>query len=371
MLSGIAFGLTDTENEIHVITNRYRYDDPNKSLPSDEIIKKVHVHRIWTSRFGRGNLIGRSFDYLSFYIFSFFKLLVITKKNDVVVAKTDPPMISVICLLVCKLKKAKLINWLQDLFPEVAKVLGIKIPGFVYRFIIYLRNITLRKAEMNVAIGHLMAARIKDYGIPENKITVITNWADSSVIYPVDHKDNFLRKEWNLVGKFVIGYSGNIGRSHDFSGVIEAAELLKDNKDIVFLFVGDGAQKKELEDISRKKQLNILFKPYQPTEILAESISVSNIHLVTLKPELEGLIVPSKIYGILAANRRCIFIGNKDGEIAKMIQDQYGKSISNVGSEIKGAILNQMKNNTKFKLIESVTERSLDKSIENWKYILS
>ena len=370
MLTGIAFGLAETNNEIHIVTNRYSYDQPTREFPSYEIIKNIHVHRVWTSRFGRGNLIGRLFDYLSFYVFSFFKLLMLAKKNDVVVAKTDPPLISIVCWFVCILKRASLINWLQDIFPEVAKELGVKIPNVIYNFLIKVRNKTLFFAKMNVVIGQLMKNKVNQIGVAEDNITVIENWADPEVVYPVEHENNSLRKEWGLDGKFVVGYSGNLGRSHDFSGIIEAAELLKENRDIVFLFVGEGVQKQELKNTAKQKELNILFKAYQSTDKLAESISVPDIHIVTLKPELEGLIVPSKIYGILHSGRKCIFIGDENGEIAKYIlNDNENGYIAIDGQGIKNIINNVVKN--KIPPINTNKLNTKLDSIENWLEIFS
>jgi len=326
MLSDLAFGLVSQiqDKEIHIVTSQQRYDDASAKLPAYEQIDHVHIHRVKTTQFGRQNLIGRAGDYLSFYISAAIKLFQLTKKGDTLVAKTDPPLISVIAAIIAKLKRAHLVNWLQDLFPEVAAELGIKLAsGIVYKILKGIRNKTLNLAKMNVVIGDLMAERLRKEGIAENKITVIHNWADGEQIKPVPHKQNPLRKEWGLDGKFVVGYSGNLGRSHDFSTILAAAEVLKDNENIKFLFIGGGAQLPDIEKQCKEKELsNVLFKPYQPRENLDQSLSVSDVHLISLKPELEGLIVPSKFYGVLAAGRPVIFIGDKEGEIAKII-DQH------------------------------------------------
>ena len=164
MLSGVAFGLAEKGYNIHVLTNRYTYNNDKKIIPAVETIKNVRVHRIWTSKFGRSNLFGRSIDYFSFYIFSFTKLLFLVNKNDIVIAKTDPPLISVVCFSICFLKKAKLMNWIQDLFPEVAKQLGVRIPTPIYFFIKYLRNCSLNYSSINISIGKLMAKKIEKRG---------------------------------------------------------------------------------------------------------------------------------------------------------------------------------------------------------------
>jgi glycosyltransferase involved in cell wall biosynthesis len=323
MLSDLAFGIVDkiADREIHIVTSRQRYDDASANLSVDEIINNVHIHRVWTSNFGRQNLTGRTIDYISFYVSSAFKLMLLTQKGDLLVAKTDPPLISVITAIVAKLKRAELINWLQDLFPEVAAELGVKLAkGLPFKILKAIRNKALKGAKMNIVIGDLMAARLFKEGVEKDKIKVIHNWADGEQIKPVYHEQNPLRQQWGLEGKFVVGYSGNLGRSHDFSTILEAAEKLKNNPEIIFLFIGAGAQLPKIKETCQIKGLeNVLFKPYQLRENLGNSLSVSDVHLISLKPELEGLIVPSKFYGILAAGRSVIFIGGDNGELSRII----------------------------------------------------
>lgn len=323
MLSDLAFGLAKdgSEHVLHIVTSRQRYDDASAKLPAYELIQNVHIHRVATTRFGRQNLAGRAVDYLSFYLAAGFCLLKITHKGDTLVAKTDPPMISLVAALAAKLKRAHLVNWLQDLFPEVAAELGVKLArGMPYKILKNLRNRTLRQAQMNVAIGELMAERLRREGIPAAKITVIHNWADGEQLQPIPHEQNPLRAAWGLQGKFVVGYSGNLGRSHDFATILDVAAALKDRDDIVFLLIGGGAQLPQIQKECAEKGLsNVIFKPYQPREKLSESLSVADVHLISLKPELESLIVPSKFYGVLAVGRPVIFIGAEDGELAGII----------------------------------------------------
>ncbi|MBS3913407.1 MAG: glycosyltransferase family 4 protein [Bacteroidetes bacterium] len=368
MLSDLAFGLAKLDNRqsIHIVTSRQRYDDAAARLPAYEVIQDVHVHRIATTRFGRQNLPGRAIDYLSFYLSSFVCLLKLAQKGDTLIAKTDPPLISVVAALVSTIKRAHLVNWLQDLFPEVAAELGVKLArGLPYSLLKTIRNKTLQHAEMNIAIGELMAERLRREGIPSHKITVIHNWADGEQLKPVPHEQNPLRTEWGLQGKFVVGYSGNLGRSHDFSTILDAAEALKQRDDIVFLLIGGGAQLPRVQQECREKGLsNVMFKPYQPREKLSESLSVADVHLISLKPELESLIVPSKFYGVLAVGRPVIFIGDKQGELAKIIQKQNSGQIveQNDYSQLITAINSQYVNEVHVSEIRQQFEQSFSKT---------
>src|SRR4029077_16239164 len=138
---------------------------------------------------------------------------------------------------------------------------------------------------------------------------------------PVPREDNPLLCEWRLEGKFVLGYSGNMGHVHEFKTMIDAAERLKDEHRIAFVFIGDGIARQWLEDETAKRGLtNVQFHPYQPTDRLRWSLSVPDVHFVSLRPTLEGLIVPSKFYGIAAAGRPVIHVGDPDGEIPRILE---------------------------------------------------
>lgn len=329
-MSDLAFRLEGDGSQTHIIASRQSYNEPKAVLPQEETIQGVHVHRVWSTRFGRYKNYGRVIDYLSFYVTSMFCLLRLTKRDDIVVAKTDPPLISVPAAVVTKLKSAHLVNWLQDLFPEVAEKLGVKfISGPLYSPLKRARNWGLHLARQNVAIGEKMAEYLRSEGIPDEKITIIDNWVDGEQIKPVAPDKNALRKEWGLEGKFVVGYSGNLGRAHDFSTILNAAKMLVDSSEIVFLFIGGGVKMEFVKKECRENGLNnVMFKPYQPRERLSDSLSVPDVHLISLNPALEGLIVPSKYYGVMAVARTVMFIGDDKGEIAlKLVKNQCGVTI--------------------------------------------
>lgn len=330
ILSDLGFTLAAAGAEVHVIASRQRHDEPQARLPAGEVIRGVNVHRVWTSSFGRSNLIGRAFDYLSFYVSATWQLLWLAKRDDIVIAKTDPPLLSIVAAPVAGLRRAKLVNWLQDVFPEVAEALNIGRRGMAQpgvRLLKALRNETLRRANANVVIGDLMAERLRQVGVRETRIRVITNWADGAQIRPVSPEVNTLRKAWGLDGKFVVGYSGNFGRVHEFETLLSAMHLLAGQEArsaIAFLFIGAGAQREKLQTaIGKDGFTNVQFQPFQPRNKLAESLSVADVHLVSLRPAMEGLIVPSKFYGIAAAGRATAYIGDTDGEIPRYL-NQHG-----------------------------------------------
>ena len=336
MLSDLAFALAERGRAVCVITSRQRYDAPDDVLPPNETVAGVFVHRVWTSRFGRTNLLGRAIDYATFYLSAAWRLWCLAKTGDVVIAKTDPPMLSVIAAPVVWLRGGRLVNWLQDVFPETAEALGVggRAARVAYGLMRWLRNRSLKAAHVNVVLGERMARHISGLGVPSERVRIVPNWADGKVIAPVDRGANILREEWGLGDAFVVAYSGNLGRAHEIDTLLDAIAVVErgaaagrgmpgrgTRQPVLWLFVGGGALFDPLkEEVARRGLISVRFRPYQPSELLAQSLSAADLHLVSLRPELEGLIVPSKFYGIAAAGRPAIFIGDTDGEIARLIR---------------------------------------------------
>ena len=329
LLTDLACRLDQSNMNVRVVTSRQAYDNPDAVLEDRDVIQNVQITRVWSSRFGRQRLWGRAIDYSTFYLSALWCLLRMVRTGDVVIAKTDPPLISIVAAVATKLRGAILINWIQDLFPEVAWALAVQGSGWLERPLRALRNRSLMAARRNVVIGEGMARRLRAEGIPSGSIRVIHNWADSLAIQPVDREKNGLRHEWDLEEKFVVGYSGNFGRAHEFGTILSTAELLRDLPQIVFLFIGAGAQLATMrKHVETKRLENVLFKPYQPRDQLCLSLSVPDIHVISLLPPLEGLVVPSKFYGIAAAGRAMLYIGDREGEIPQLIRSaQCGFSV--------------------------------------------
>lgn len=329
LLTDLAIFLAKEGHDVHIVTSRQLYENPRANLAAIETHQGVHIHRVATSRFGRQPLAGRLVDYGYFYTAAAHRLFKLTRRGDIIIAKTDPPLISVIGASIAKARSATLINWVQDLFPEAAAAFGIRgLSGPVLHALKYLRNASLHRANTNVVLGESMRQRLQSEGVSHQRIQVIPNWSNNQFVKPVDPTNNELLREWKLEGKFVVGYSGNLGRVHDFRTALDAAENLRNHSDIVFLFVGGGANFALAQcETAKRKLSNVIFKPYQTRERLAETLSIPTVHLISLQPEFEGLIFPSKLYGILAAGRPSIFIGDENGEIAQLLQrNQCGKT---------------------------------------------
>jgi glycosyltransferase involved in cell wall biosynthesis len=295
MVSDLAFHLAERGWQVEAVTSRQRYGDAAAGLAARQAVRGVQVTRVWSTRFGRSFLPGRAIDYATFYLSAGVAMLRRATRNTTVVALTDPPLISVVAAIAAMIRGAALVNWTQDLFPEVAEALGMK--GL--RRLRWIRNWSLRRARTNVALGDSMAARLPN-------AVVIHNWADAS-LHPISH----------TYGRFIVGYSGNLGRAHDAETMRAAMKALRDDEAIEFLITGGGAQ---LDTIRKERLPNVRFAEYATRENLSESLSAADAHLVTMQPSLEGLIVPSKFYGILAVGRPVLFAGNANGDLARIIR---------------------------------------------------
>ncbi len=323
LLSDLAFHFAANGRDVHVITSQQRYDDPRALLPERETIRGVNIRRMPSTRFGRDRLAGRGLDYLSYFFAARAALRALARKGDTVIAKTDPPLLSIMAAGVTRRSGARLINWLQDLYPEVAIELGVPyLGGSVGHALRALRDRSLHAAAVNVAVGEKMAGRICAAGVGPNHVRVIPNWTDDDELTPVTPAANPLRAEWQLNDRFVIGYSGNLGRAHEFATILGAAEQLRGNPRVLFLFIGGGHSFNELARQVKERDLGGIFRfmPYQERVQLRFSLGVPDVHLISLRPEVEGLIVPSKFYGIAAAGRAMLAVVDAQGEFAPLIE---------------------------------------------------
>jgi len=310
----------DPKFAIEIITSNQLYTDAKKRLPALEQHAGVAIRRIWSTRFGRDHLVGRFVDYLTFYISLCLRMLVESRRADCIVAKTDPPLLSIPLTLIGALFGTPVISWCQDLFPEIAwaRVPEARRP-WVFRLLRAMRNASLAHCRACVVLGEDMRQHVDRETGGRARAVVIPNWADGDAIQPVDTAHNPLRAQWQLDDALVVGYSGNLGRVHEYHTMLGAATRTHCER-LKFLFIGSGALQARLrEEIPTEAATRFLFQPYQPREHLRLSLGVPDIHWLSLAPEFRDFVFPSKLYGILAAGRPCVFIGDIDSELARMI----------------------------------------------------
>jgi colanic acid biosynthesis glycosyl transferase WcaI len=226
----------------------------------------------------------------------------------------------------------------QDLYPDVAVALGVLPPtGVTTRTLERLSRASLRLADRVVAIGEVMGARLEAKGVDAARLRIIHNWSDAT-IGEVPTDTNWFLDRHGLRAKFVVLYSGNLGRGHEFDTLLNAAERLRNRTDVAFVVIGDGAKRAEIAQATRTRGLtNLTLLPYQRREDLPFSLGAADLSVVSLSNGLEGLIVPSKLYGILASGKPALHFGSTGSEIARVLaEERCGYTVAH--GDVDGAV---------------------------------
>ena len=286
-----------------------------------EVRNGVQVIRARGTTLSPTAFTGRATNYVTYFLSALW-IAVTLPRQDVTVALTDPPIIGLAAL--AARPRHGMIFFCQDIFPEVAGLLADFHSPLINGLLERLNRFLIARAARIVALGETMAQRLIDgKGADARRVTVIHNWADTSAIVPSDKHNAFARAH-GLDDRFVVLHAGNIGLSQNLDVVIEAAARLRDRRDIVFLFIGDGNRRAALEHAVAAQGLdNVRFMPFQPRDQLRWTYASSDLCLVSLKPGLAGYIVPSKLYPILAAGRPYLAAVEATSEVA-VLTEQYG-----------------------------------------------
>lgn len=278
----------------------------------------VTILRAASTTLRTARFAARATNYLSYTASAALASLQIGRP-DIIVSLTDPPIIGRLALAAARRTGARFVFLCEDVFPEVAQLLEDFHNPIVNRSLDRLNRTLLREADAVVAIGERMRERlVGEKGADSSRVHVIHNWADCDALQPGD-KDNAFARANGLADKFVVMHSGNVGLSQNLGVVIDAAERLRGVDHLVVAIVGDGAHRERLERAASERRLtNVRFFPYQQKARLHESFAAADAFLVSLKPGIEGYIVPSKLYTILAAGRPFVAAVDPSCEVARL-----------------------------------------------------
>lgn len=296
LLTDVTRALAAEGHEVEVVCSKGSY----ASVEVADNAPATKVHRLVCAPYLRGR-VGRCLSYLSFFFGCLWKGLRIPKV-DLVVTMTTPPLSSVIGGILQRVKGPRHFIWVMDLFPEALVDVGIFRPGsLVIRSLHWASDWSYRQADAVVAIGECMRHRLVERRISEDKLCIAENWADGREIFPIAR---------NREGPLVIMYSGNLGLSHDIDTLLFAMKCLSGDPRFHFRFVGGGQRQRMVQAFCEEHNLqNVEFLPYCTRSKLAESLSQADIGLVTQRAESAGSVVPSKLYGLMAAGRPILYIG--------------------------------------------------------------
>ncbi len=322
-------------DEVSAIAWRSSYGQSGSAaggkLDSEETVDGIRIHRVGSSLLGKRGLVARAIDFMAFNVACLFKALTLPR-HDVVICLTTPPFIALIGLVLRWLKGSKFVFWTMDLYPEVPLAAGvIKRGSITHRVFDALDRFCLRQADAVVVLGRCMRELVLRKGVDPAKVTTITPWADPDEVRSVSTRGNSFREEWGIGDRFVIEYSGNCGIGHDVSSVCQAMYELRDDDQIRWVFVGGGVTRPRIEEFVAKHGIrNVIMKPYQPRERLGDLISLGDAHLVLVADGFEGLLLPSKFYGVMAAGRPTVYVGPAASEVARVIaEEKCGFAVAN------------------------------------------
>ena len=278
----------------------------------------VAIRRVRHTRFNKASFLGRVVNMVTFQLAATWSALT-SRRMDVVVVETDPPFLCMLGRVLQLLRGGKLVCYLQDVYPDVAVALGKLRPGILARLLRAIFFHIYRRSDAVVVLSADMRAPLLESGVPADRIQIVPNWVDTQAVRPLK-QGNAFRHSLGLVEKFVVMYSGNMGLSQRLEHILSAASDLRHRDDIVFVLVGDGADRRNLERIAADRQLsNVRFVGYQPKDQLADSLSAADIHLVILRPEVKRLLMPSKLYGVLASGTPALVLADADCELARTV----------------------------------------------------
>lgn len=294
-----------------------------------EELNGVKIIRIRVPEFDKSNKISRIKNILSYY-FGARKATALAGKQDYVYTISQPPLLGGMLGVYGKKKcKAKLIYNIQDFNPEQIEAVKYTKFGALIPLMRAVDKHSCKKADKVIIVGRDMAQTLQNRfpkgGMPA--FTVINNWIDEKKVYPLPASDEGViafKKKYNLEGKYIVMYSGNLGLYYDLQNIIRLAEPYRDRKDIAFVFVGQGSIENELKEyVSSAGLENVQFVPYQPKEELNYSLNAADVHWVVNAQGIKGVSVPSKLYGVMGVGKPVLGV-LEEGSEARMIIEESG-----------------------------------------------
>lgn len=308
----------------------------------------VIVHRFPMIKEGT-NIVQKSLKYLLCTIVEYFKGIR-AKDIDLMLCSSTPPTQGMLTAMVAKRlsrrygRKVPFVYNLQDIFPDSLVGTGMTSQGsLLWKLGRKMEDYIYRNADRIIVISEDFKRNIMAKGVPESKIVIVPNWADTDGIYPVERKDNVLFDRYDLErDKFYICYSGTIGHTQNMDLLLDAAKEIRDGlKDVRFVVIGDGAAKADVERRIKEENIgNVILLPFQPYEDIAHVFSLGDVGLIISKPGVGNNSVPSKTWSYMAAEKPVLASFDRDSALSSLIESTGCGVVAEAGSkdELKEAI---------------------------------
>ncbi len=326
-LTDLAEKLVEDGHEVTVYTSCYPYEEKTHRYSKSEDYQGVKIERLRQSSFGKKSTLTRLLDFFTFYFSISIKLFFIKpKKFDVIVGTTVPPLLSLVGVIVSKLKGIKFHYWVMDLQPELSISSGlIKKDSLSARFFTKLGNYIIRNSAGVISLDRFMTRYLYSRGAKKDSVKTIAVWPVMDETFKGSRKSNPFRIENSFGDKVVIMYSGNHAFVHQLDTLLEAALILNENSRFLFVFVGGGVRKKDVTEFKIKHKLeNIVQLPFQPRENIHNSLGSSDIQVVILGNGQVGYTHPNKVYGAMYIGKPILYIGPMESHVADLLNDLEG-----------------------------------------------
>ena len=315
LLTELCEALAD-EYEVTVVTGALG----ERATPGRSERNGVEIVRVGSTAFDRAQLSRRGLNYVTYVTLGVAAGLR-APAPAAVLCMTDPPFVGDAAYVVARRFEAPLVVISQDVFPEIAVELkrleNPLLVGLLRALVAYY----VHRADRIVAIGETMRRRLEAKGVPPERLRVIPNWVDARALQPSPRENEWSRAH-GLDGRFVVMHAGNVGYAQDLDTLVRAATFLRDLPDLAVVIIGAGARHAELVALAERLEADLVrFIPYQPREVLSQTLSTGDVHVVGLARGLSGFVVPSRLYGVLAAARPVIVAAEDETETARVARE--------------------------------------------------
>jgi colanic acid biosynthesis glycosyl transferase WcaI len=305
-------------HNVTVLCGRPSYDPTERRAwrpYRTEFAGRVRIMRAGSTDFPRFDMKKRVMNYLSYVGLAIPRALF--APCDVVVAMTDPPFQGIVGAIVALLKRKPYVYNIRDLYPDMAVGGAIVEPGRLARIWEKLHRWALRRATRVIVLGEDMRARIVGKGVEPARVLIVRDGAEilpSNTPLPVPDPEVVRAIRGNF--SFVLVHAGNLGFYGAWNTLVTAARNLA-SEGLGLVFVGDGAQRSQIEAIAAGSG-NIRFLQFFPASKIPSVLAAADAHVITVKRGLEGVVVPSKMYGILAAGKPIVAVAPKETDAVSL-----------------------------------------------------
>lgn len=324
LMKALFEGLATDGRRVTVLTNGPR---SSGAVPQDVERGGSRIIRAWNPFVRRNGVLAKLCEYLWFFAFFIIRGMAL-KDVDIIFVVSTPPLAGLPATLLARLKGAKLIYNLQDLFPDSAVVAGMLRPqGLAYGLLRKAEIATYRVSDMVTTISPSFLDHVRKLA-PNTPVATIPNWVDTDIVRPLAPSENPFSLEYLPIGKFIVLYAGVMGFMQNLEIVIESASILKEHEDIQFVFIGDGNAKQHLKDLVEKSALaNCSFWPLQPLDKVKEVYNACDVGVIPLKPGAAMIAVPSKTWNYLACAKPVIGCVEESSFLAATIRESRAGAI--------------------------------------------